>query len=233
MKKRYTKTMIDFTNKKVIEYPYPITIVEECFDDKTLGKLIEEYPDVSGEQTVMGGRKNLKAGEWLSEYPTWKQFYDYLNDESLFQSMINDHSEELEKWDSVITNRNSLDTDCFLYLDIATATDGYYREIHRDTDKRIWNFLIFLNDKDWEGGDFLIHSSDKMSMYPRQIFDTSMFDLPVEKVIEAKKNRGVFFLSVPNSYHSVSVQSKTNTPRNFLYGSYSYRGGDVFNKRSK
>ena len=45
------------------------------------------------------------------------------------------------------------------------AEDGYVREPHCDSDPRFWNFVIFLNDKDWEGGDFMIHSSDKVNFF--------------------------------------------------------------------
>ena len=40
------------------------------------------------------------------------------------------------------------------------SSSGYIREIHRDTDKRIWNFLIFLSDKDWDGGDFIMEGRE-------------------------------------------------------------------------
>ena len=57
--------------------------------------------------------------------------------------------------------------------------------------------------------------------------------LPVHQTVEAKKNKGIFFLSTPDSYHSVSKQLNTKSPRKFIYGSYSYRDGDVFRKRNK
>ena len=135
--------------------------------------------------------------------------------------------EQLKEWDSVVDKNNSLDTDCFLHIDWSSAGDGYKREIHRDSDKRIWNFLIFLSDKDWKGGDTLIHSSDNLTKYPRHLWDNK---LPIYKKIEANKNRGLFFLSTPNSYHSVSEQFETKTDRKFIYGSYSLRKGAAFIK---
>ena len=91
--------------------------------------------------------------------------------------------------------------------------------------------MIFFNDKDWEGGDFVIHSSDSMTRLDQRLWNENA--LPVHEVVEAKKNKGIFFLSTPDSYHSVSKQFNTKSPRKFIYGSYSYRNGDVFRKRNK
>lgn len=228
--------MINFNEGNSTDYPYPIIEVENCFDEETLENLIQEFPDVSSEGTVMGGRKKMNSNSskfpsWIETAPTWKKFYEYLNDDNVFHSFVNYYDDELKDWGSVVTGDSSLKTDSFLHIDWSSATDGYVREIHRDTDKRIWNFLIFFNDKDWEGGDFLIHSSDSLNRLDQQIWDLKA--LPVHKTIEAKKNKGVFFLSTPDSYHSVSKQFNTNSPRKFIYGSYSYRKGDVFNKRTK
>jgi len=231
------KNMINFDEATSTNYPFPYMVVDNCFDDETLKNLTKELPDVSTEGTVMGGRKKMNSSsprfnQWLNTAPTWKQFYEYLNNDSVFHSIIDYYEEDLKKWDSVISKDCSLSTDCFTHIDWSSASDGYVREIHRDTDKRIWNFLIFFNDKDWDGGDFLIHSSDdENGTLPHQIWDKNQ--LPVYKTFEAKKNRGLFFLSTPDSYHSVSKQLNTKTPRKFIYGSYSYRNGDVFRKRTK
>ena len=93
------------------------------------------------------------------------------------------------------------------------------------------DILIFFNNKDWEGGDSNIYTSDNLTGFlPHQVWDKK---LPIHKTIEAKKNLGLFFLSTPDSYHSVSQQFNTKSPRKFIYGSYSYRNGDVFNKMTK
>lgn len=228
--------MINFEQGQSYDYPYPYMVVENCFDEKTLNSLIEEFPDVSSEGTEMGGRKKMnvsdpKFNSWIQTAPTWNQFYQWLNNDSVFGSLMNYYNESLKQWGGKITENSSLSTDCFTHIDWSSAADGYVREIHRDTDKRIWNFLIFFNDKDWEGGDFNIHSSKNLNNLPHQIWDKE--SLPIHKVIEAKANRGFFFLSTPDSYHSVSKQFNTKTPRKFIYGSYSYRNGDVFKKRVK
>lgn len=224
--------MINFDKFDKFNYPYPYMSTDNCFVDEDLDNLISEFPDVSTGNLVMGGRRQKDAGSlntWLKSAPTWKRFYNYLNTKDRFDHVAAQYSEELNRWGSILTKESGPTTDSFLHIDWSEAGDGYTREIHRDTDPRIWNFIIFFNDKDWEGGDFIIHSSDELKTFPRQLFNQT---LPVHKTIEAKKNRAVFFLSVPNSYHSVSLQKNTKTPRKFIYGAYTMKNNrDVFRKR--
>ena len=239
--------MINFDKAIHYDSPFPYTIVEECFDNTTIQKLIDEFPNVNEETSVMGGRKQMSLiknhtnptnsnhseeyTKWSSSSPTWNSFYNWLNTDTVFHSIINQYEKNLNQWDCIINNSSSLKNECFTHIDWSSASDGYTREIHRDSDKRIWSFLIFLSDKDWDGGDFIIHSSDDLKEYPRHIWDNS---LPIHKKIEAKKNLGLFFLSTPNSYHSVDIQSNTRSDRKFIYGSYSVLNNkDAFTKRIK
>ena len=224
--------MIDFDNFDKFSYPYPYMSTDQCFSESDLSKLIDEFPDVRDGNLVMGGRRQKNIGnmnKWLETAPTWKKFYDFLNTQDRFDKVTAQYEEELKQWQSVLSEKSGPQTDSFLHIDWSEARDGYKREIHRDTNPRIWNFLVFFNDKDWDGGDFIIHTSDNMKVFPQQIFNK---ELPIHKTIEAKKNRAVFFLSVPNSYHSVSTQRNTKTPRKFIYGAYTMKNNkDVFRKR--
>ena len=157
---------------------------------------------------------------------TWKEFYDFINSQKTLDFIINKYSSDLKKWDSNINDKTSIKDDCFTWIDWSIVENGYVREPHCDSDPRFWNFVIFLNDKDWEGGDFVIHSSEKINYFKKNFW---VKKLPVVKRVEAKKNFGVFFLSTPNSYHSVSKQFNTNEPRKFIYGSISLKG-KTFNK---
>lgn len=234
--------MINFENGDSVNYPYPYIFIDECFDDEILQNLINEFPDTNDSPFVMGGRNQMenskphigrileKFEDWIDTAPTWKQFYKWLNTDSVLKSFLSYYREDLNKWGACIDENSSLLTDCFLHMDWSSASDGYVREIHTDSKKRILNFLIFFNDKEWEGGDFLIHSSDNIHTLDHQLWNEK---LPISQVVEAKKNRGLFFLSTPDSYHSVSEQFNTNTPRKFIYGSYSFRSGDVFKIRNK
>jgi len=226
--------MINFDNFAKFNYPYPYMLTDQCFSEQDFSKLINEFPDVNDGNLVMGGRrqKNIEnMKQWIEVAPTWKKFYDFLNTKDRFDAVTLQYSKELKKWESVLSESSGPETDSFLHIDWSEAKNGYKREIHRDTDPRIWNFLIFFNDKDWDGGDFIIHSSDDMTIFPRQLFD---IELPIHKTIEAKKNRAIFFLSTPNSYHSVSLQHNTKTPRKFIYGAYTMKNKrNVFRKRHK
>ena len=224
--------IINFDNFDKRDYPYPYMSTDNCFSEADLENLINEFPDVSKGNFVMGGRRQMDAKalkNWLAQAPTWNRFYSFLNTKDRFDKVTSQYADVLKKWESVLTPESGPESDSFLHIDWSEAGDGYTREIHRDTDPRIWNFIIFFNDKDWDGGDFIIHSSDALKIYPRQIFNGT---LPVERVVEAKKNRAIFFLSTPNSYHSVSKQSNTKTPRKFIYGAYTMKNEkDVFGKR--
>jgi hypothetical protein len=231
--------MIDLSLGESFTYPFPYIVVENCFTDNVYTNLKKEFPDVSQCDAVMGGRKTMNVSShalnehflsWINISPTWKQFYTWFTDDSILHTIIDYYQAEITKFDSPITKKSSINTDCFVHMDWSASGDGYSREIHRDSDKRIWNFLIFFSNKDWDGGDFLIHSSDQLTEYPCQIWNNS---LPIDKTIEAKENMAIFFLSTPNSYHSVSTQSYTRSDRKFIYGSLSYRLGDAFLKRSK
>ena len=224
--------MINFNNFDKFSYPYPYMSTDNCFSETDLENVINEFPDVSKGNFVMGGRRQMDAkalSNWLKQAPTWNRFYSFLNTKDRFDKVAAQYADVLTKWESVLTPESGPESDSFLHIDWSKAGDGYTREIHRDTDPRIWNFIIFFNDKDWEGGDFIIHSSDKLKIYPQQIFNQT---LPIHQTVEAKKNRAIFFLSTPNSYHSVSKQSNTKTPRKFIYGAYTMKNQkDVFQKR--
>ena len=71
--------MINFSEGNSTDYPFPIIEVENCFDEETLENLIQEFPDVSSEGTVMGGRKKMNSGspkfdEWLQTSLLGKSF---------------------------------------------------------------------------------------------------------------------------------------------------------------
>ena len=59
-------------------------------------------------------------------------------------------------------------------------------------------------------------------------------EIPIHDIIEAKENRAIFFLSTPDSYHSVTEQSNTKSKRKFIYGAYSMNNnGTAFSRRTK
>ena len=105
--------------------------------------------------------------------------------------------------------------DFFMYYDISEASTGYFREVHRDTDKRFINFLIYLNSPQISGGELVLYSSNKDTIHERQ-YPTNV---DRDKIIPPIGNTALFFLSNKQSYHSVNVISECQTSRRFIYGS--------------
>jgi len=107
----------------------------------------------------------------------------------------------------------------YLHFDISYATDGYKREIHRDSDPRIAAFLIYFSDAaetGGSGGEFGVHRLPAGSGKP---FVAKPDDGTTETVamLRAQKNLFVLFLSQPNSYHSVPEIMGANGARKFIY----------------
>jgi len=106
-----------------------------------------------------------------------------------------------------IIYRKKNDDSCFLRFDISSASNGYKRNPHKDSDGTIVAFLIYLEDQSkigGTGGDFIINDN---------LFNKI-------KVLEPKKNKAVFFLSNNNSFHSVSEMKSANGWRKFVYGGF-------------
>ena len=106
-----------------------------------------------------------------------------------------------------ITYKKKTKNSCFLRFDISSASNGYRRNPHKDSDGTIIAFLIYLEDKSkigGIGGDFIINDN---------LFNKI-------EVLEPKKNKAVFFLSNNNSFHSVSEMKLANGWRKFIYGGF-------------
>ncbi len=116
---------------------------------------------------------------------------------------------------SKINLASNRENNCYLRLDISSASNGYNRKPHKDSDGTIIAFLIYLEDKNnigGTGGNFIIN-------------DNSMKKI---KELEPKKNRAVFFLSNKNSYHSVSEMKFANGWRKFIYGGFTSRNKNIW-----
>ncbi len=229
--------MINFNNAKVHNYPYDYMVIDDCFEQDTFNNLVKEWPTKLIEEkanNTMGGRRYIanSAGEpgtlkWVKSTTTWNEFYNYIDSDEMLNYFKNKFKSSMEHWGCKIKAEDSLKEEMFTHIDWSEAGDGYIREIHADSQKRFMNFLIFFNDKNWGGGDFVIHSSDGVKDYhqPRGGAPKLYKDEPVKihSIIPAKANRAVFFLSSPNSLHSVSKQHETKEFRKFIYGAYSSR----------
>ena len=194
----------------------PFDIIENVFDEDLFKKLKSEMKlDLDNDKT-MGGRisQTFDPDHYDREsYKTWHQLYDFLSSQQLKTDLQKRYSIDLDYWNA---SADFFDPDLKILMQFADSWDGYWREPHYDTEGRLWSFIIFFNDKKWSGGDLITHSSDNVSYHVSRYF---LKKLPKMNVIESKGNTGVFWLSTPNSYHSVSLQKNTTEHRKFIYGS--------------
>ena len=110
-------------------------------------------------------------------------------------------------------------------FDYSFSSNGYGREIHRDSDNRLIVVLLYLNDLDSSslGGDLEIYKIKKekikQNIYPPQ---PNKKDCDLEYVIKPKRGRLVMFVNQFNSYHGVSEMINDKKGRHFIYGGYTY-----------
>lgn len=124
----------------------------------------------------------------------------------------------LTKIKKIFNRTRFVKTSLNLDIDFSIAERGYYRNIHRDRDNRVINFLLYFNNVESKsGGSFNIYSYNK-NYFPR--FPNKKFT-KIKKKIFPKIGTLVIFLSSPNSYHEAGkFLSRKNEKRFFLYGSY-------------
>ena len=107
-----------------------------------------------------------------------------------------------------------------LLLDYSVSFDGYFREIHRDSDSRAIVFLVFLNEleNDAKGGTF--------SLYSHNLGESNLPARPKKKnselthLIEPKAGRMIMFFNVADAYHSVERLKNTKLGNHFIYGGF-------------
>lgn len=103
--------------------------------------------------------------------------------------------------------KNEDNSGVYLRFDISSASNGYFRTPHKDSDGTIFAFLIYLEDQiniGGSGGDFVINDRK----------------FEVFQSIKPQKNRAIFFLSNKNSFHSVSEMKNAIGWRKFVYGGF-------------
>ena len=110
-------------------------------------------------------------------------------------------------------------------FDYSFSSNGYGREIHRDSDNRLIVVLLYLNTlgESTSGGDLEIYklknSKRKKSLYPPQ---PKKNDCELQYVIKPKRGRLIMFINQHNSYHAVSEMINDEEGRHFLYGGFTY-----------
>ena len=119
-------------------------------------------------------------------------------------------------------------------FDYSFSSNGYGREIHRDSDNRLIVVLLYLNTlgESTSGGDLEIYklkkSKRKKSLYPPQ---PKKNDCELQYVIKPKRGRLIMFINQHNSYHAVSEMINDEEGRHFLYGGFTYPSSLFVNKK--
>jgi hypothetical protein len=103
-----------------------------------------------------------------------------------------------------------------LLYDYSVAYNGYCVPTHRDSEKRLFIFLLYLNDLSLvaEGGNLEFYSKSHSPKVSFELVDT----------VKPKKGRLVIFINNEASYHAVNQMKvkfeKQNISRHFIYGGF-------------
>jgi Rps23 Pro-64 3,4-dihydroxylase Tpa1-like proline 4-hydroxylase len=119
-----------------------------------------------------------------------------------------------------------------LLADINLATDGYYREIHRDSDNRIISMLFFMSNhsESGEGGELGMYSLKNHTLgepFPPQPLESECLSI---QSIQPKKNRLVAFFNSDEAYHDVKEMKGHTSDRFFMGGWFTSYGKSMLRR---
>ena len=88
--------MINFSKSKIINYPYPILIVDNFFEDKFLNDLLNQFPkykDFIKYKKVMGNRRFLSNDnpnffKYIDNNKYWLKFYQEINSKKFYKKIL-------------------------------------------------------------------------------------------------------------------------------------------------
>tara|TARA_B100000963_G_scaffold31269_1_gene23141 strand:+ start:1161 stop:2114 length:954 start_codon:yes stop_codon:yes gene_type:complete len=107
--------------------------------------------------------------------------------------------------------------------------EGYGREVHRDTDSRVFVCILYLNEIEQAtnsaGGSLEIYEKIK----DKKILKPQPENSEVKRIarIEPKAGRLVFFFNQANSYHAVNKMDFSKKGRHFIYGGFSLQSSII------
>ena len=229
-------------NKKFIKIENFISKIDCMKIIKEIDKF-KKYDDLvmSGRKRINKGSKNFK--DFLRVSKTSSSFFKKINNIKFYNKIkskiLNQNSQSWrdeiknikfsksvfgsQKGKKITKNKTNIRKNIlYLDLDFSVSEKGYFRGPHRDRDSRVVNFLIYLNElKNVDGGILHFYKTKKKINYSYPRFPNKK-DVSVSDKIISKRGTGAFFLSAPDSYHSVSrFYGRVNRKRYFIYGSYS------------
>ena len=114
-----------------------------------------------------------------------------------------------------------------LLFDYSQAGNGYFREIHRDSDERMIVFLLYLNELDIEasGGSLNIYKYNKL-LDENIKLTPNKENCDLINSIKPETGKLVIFLNNDTSFHSVSEIENSKTTRHFIYGAFTLINGE-------
>ena len=235
--------MILINEYSIEKSPYPVIIYENFLSVEKCNHIVSILNSKNSfDQNVMGGRKIIDVGtdnfKILLNEKVFSELFGFFNSKKIFELLLENL---IKKSNYSMALLNFLDNFSYsknynfyktlkifkyfintIYLDFnfSLSQKGYKREIHRDKDNRIINFLLYFNEiKSNNGGNFEIYDQIDSNLKLERHPSNNLLKQFVE--ISPKPGKLIVFLSSPNSYHAVSEMTNDNDKRFFVYGSYS------------
>lgn len=113
---------------------------------------------------------------------------------------------------------NNIDSNTLsVNFQLCWSKSGYATEIHTDNRNKLAVLLVFLNEIDAEGGEFIIHSHRKSGSEKNHGRYPNEDQTEIKRICKPQPNTGLVFLNTNNSYHSVTGMGEGEVARKFLY----------------
>ena len=198
---------------------------DQLNSDEFLNTLTDALNIKNHEFTVTNFFFNFKPNKFLKRYKeiNSKKLSTVGNKNLIFYFVYKIYRYLLRKFKYTFTKKKYVE----LLYDYSISPDGYFREIHRDSDSRTIVFLIYLNEleNNGSGGDLNLFKYNKdVKNIPSQ---PKQEDCDLIKSIPPKTGTLVTFLNSHDSLHSVSKMKNHSKLRHFLYGSFTLLGKKI------
>jgi len=189
---------------------------------KFLNQLLESLELKNMDFTVTNFFSIKKPGKFLKKY---KQLGNKQISTLRFIDSIYYHFFKIfRNFQRILKFRFSSNNYVELIYDYSKSSNGYKREIHRDSDSRTLVFLLYLNElsQNGIGGNLRLHKynySEKKIPSRPDIKDCTLIES-----ITPKPGRLVTFSNSHDSLHDVEEMKNQIGHRHFLYGSFTLLG---------
>tara|TARA_E500000178_G_C16933375_1_gene712794 strand:- start:624 stop:1292 length:669 start_codon:yes stop_codon:yes gene_type:complete len=206
---------------KFLKKPFEYILIENLLNKSFLKKLNLELTTIEKKLTkkVMSGRYRIRNTDYnfnllIKKKSKCYEFYKYLKDKKTYKKF----SKYFSRIHFKKTNEELKKEKKWFYFDYSVSKKGYYREPHRDSDKRLLITIYAINDHpNSELYFYTYKNNDKLKKY--NVRRPSPNRLKLIKKINLRKNQLIIFPNVDSLFHSVK-KYKSSKKRYFCYGSY-------------